>query len=505
MAVMRVQKMMKVLTKKPKRRKLWPNDDEQVKRADTNDSAGKVKQVVTIDLDDASVESGSEADKEAKEILEKNDKDSKPESAPSSPVTSPQRRQFLGLFGGRKNESQINEEAKDDEGSDSEGSEDDDDAKGDEKEKDPSASESSADRRQFLGLFGGRKKAPDPNEEAKGSDKGGSKDENEENANDATKDEVKDSSPDEATSPVASPEKRSFMGIFGSPPSSPEKHVKIQTPPKKKQVTIQEERYRFEIKTETDEFNFECATKLHEEAWVEALERVLVKTRSRSRSNKDRVRGWQHVLVQTSLHSAAVTGLDELCRKEWLDAVNELDKYNSLSALHYAVMNNMMHIMDWLLRNGADPEIKDEDERTPMYYAQRDELTGAQALLLDYGAKRSQLQDVEERGALFQGAAQIAEEKLAAKSAPLNGISKRKTSHDEGKPSSEGDLKSHQHAATKAHGAMADAMNELRIRGEKINDLAVKANDLEENVNTYGDLAKQMKARAKKKKWYNLK
>jgi hypothetical protein len=101
----------------------------------------------------------------------------------------------------------------------------------------------------------------------------------------------------------------------------------------------------------------------------------------------------------------------------------------------------------------------------------------------------------------------MAETKTAAsKSAPLNGISKRKSSHDEGKPSSDGDLKSHQNAATKAHGAMADAMNELKIRGEKINDLAVKANELEENVNTYGDLAKQMKARAKKKsKWYNLK
>jgi hypothetical protein len=541
------------------------NNDKKAKaseaQADTNDSAGEIKQLLTIDLDDASVESGSEADKEAKEILEKNDSDTKPESAPSSPVTSPQRRQFLGIFGGRKNESQTNEEPKDDAGPDSDGSEDDDDAKGDvnekepsassessadrrqflgifggrmnepqtteepmyvagpdsdgsedddnakgdEKERDPSASESSADRRQFLGLFGGRKTVSDPNAEAKDIVKDDSKNELEENAGDATKNEAKDRSSGEATSPEASAEKRSFMGIFGSPPSSPDKHVKIRTPPKKKQVTIQQERYRFEIKTETDEFNFECATKLHKEAWVEALERILVKTRSRSRSNKDRVRGWQHALVQTSLHSAAVTGLDELCRKDWLGAVNELDKYNSLSALHYAVMSNMMHIMDWLLRNGADPEIEDEDGRTPMYYAQRDELTGAQALLLDYGAKRSRLQDVEERGTLFQGAAQIAEEKLAAKSAPLNGISKRKTRREEGKPSTEGDLKSYQHAATEAHGAMADAMNELRIRGEKINDLAVKANDLEENVNTYGDLAKQMKARAKKKKWYNLK
>jgi ankyrin repeat protein len=193
-----------------------------------------------------------------------------------------------------------------------------------------------------------------------------------------------------------------------------------------------------------------------------------------------------------------VTGLDELCCDEWLDARNELDKYNKLAPLHYATMGNMMHIMMYLLENRADPEVLDEDDRTPMYYAQRDELIGAQSLLLDYGAKRSQLNDVEERGALFQGAAQVAE----AKAAKSNGGSEKKNSSTVRDTDEE--LKSHQQAATKAHGAMNDAMNELRIRGEKINDLAEKANALEDNVNTYGDLAKQMKARAKKKKWYKL-
>lgn len=129
---------------------------------------------------------------------------------------------------------------------------------------------------------------------------------------------------------------------------------------------------------------------------------------------------------------------------------------------------------------------------------------GSQSLLLNYGAKRWHLLDVKERGELFQGAAQVVETKAAKKSASLlNGVStEKKAAKDE---TEGGDLKSHHQAATKAHGAMNDAMNELRIRGEKINDLAEKANTLEEGVNTYGDLAKQMKARAKKKKWYNLK
>lgn len=373
--------------------------------------------------------------------------------------------------------------------------------------------------RQLFSLFGGGKKAPE-NPQAKSEGSNVSSDREADKAGedeDSVKSVEEEKETEEALPepPLSPTDRRQLFSLFGggkktpvnSPPASPvkaletkspEKHVRIETPPKKKQVTIQEERHSFVIKTETREFFFECATKLHKEAWLEALERVLVKTRSRSRSNKDRVRGWQHALVQTSLHSAAVAGLDELCCNEWLDARNELDKYNKLAPLHYATMGNMMHIMMYLLENGADPEVLDEDERTPMYYAQRDELMGAQSLLLDYGAKRSHLNDVEERGVLFQGAAQVAE----AKAAKSNGGPEKKKSSTVWDTDEE--LKSHQQAATNAHGAMNDAMNELRIRGEKINDLAEKANALEDNVNTYGDLAKQMKARAKKKKWYKL-
>jgi len=393
-------------------------------------------------------------------------------------------------------------------------------------EEAPEAPASSPDRRQFLNLFGSKKNVPEEDD--------GSANCSHEQAEHTAKEEEpavekKETVPKPPTSPVSSPDRKQFFSLFGankapekspvttpekakeqhrepkSPEKPPEKHVKVDTPPKKKkQVTIQEERHCFVIKTEANEFYFECATKQHKEAWLEALERVLVKTRSRVRSNKDRVRGWQHALVQTSLHSASVTGLDDLCCKEWLDERNELDKYNRLSPLHYATMLNMMHIMDWLLRHGADPEVQDEDERTPMYYAQRDQLMGAQSLLLDYGAKRSQLCEVEERGVLFQGAAQVAEAKAAKSASSLNGNKERRTGHD-GEVSADDELKSHHQSATKAHGAMNDAMNELRIRGEKINDLAEKANALEENVTAYGDLAKQMKSRAKKKKWYNLK
>ena len=346
-------------------------------------------------------------------------------------------------------------------------------------------------------------------EESEGEESGS--DEDDEDMEGKTKSEEKDEMVQENEAqedipvPVGSPGMIGILNFMSTmtkspekPPEKEEKHVEIETPPQKKKVTRQEERHCFVIKTESDEFYFECATKLHKEAWLEALERVLVKTRSRARSTKARERGWQHALVQTSLHSAGVTGLDDLCCDEWSDEKNKLDTYNRLSPLHYATMNNFMHIMDYLLSHGADPEVQDEDERTPMYYAQREGLTGAQVLLLDYGAKRSHLCDVEERGELFKGAAQVAEAKAAKSNSSLNGAHENRTGHvDE-------DLKSHQQAATKAHGAMNDAMNELRIRGDKINNLAEKTNELEQNVQTYGELAKQMKARAKKKKWYNL-
>ena len=50
-------------------------------------------------------------------------------------------------------------------------------------------------------------------------------------------------------------------------------------------MRVQEGRVVFVIKTDTDDFYFECATKDHKDAWLVALEHVLVKTRSRVRSN----------------------------------------------------------------------------------------------------------------------------------------------------------------------------------------------------------------------------
>jgi deoxyribodipyrimidine photolyase-like uncharacterized protein len=98
---------------------------------------------------------------------------------------------------------------------------------------------------------------------------------------------------------------------------------------------------------------------------------------------------------------------------------------------------------------------------------------------------------MEERGELFKGAAQVEAKKKAA------GVVVMEKKKDE-------ESKSHHEKANNARSAMADAMNQLKIRGEKISDLSEKTAALQENTKTYGDLAREMKQRAKKKKWYNI-
>ena len=55
-----------------------------------------------------------------------------------------------------------------------------------------------------------------------------------------------------------------------------------------------------------------------------------------------------------------------------------------------------------LLDAGADPNVKDADGRTCMYYAVKDELPSTTIdLLKEYGAKESQLAKMETKGVLF--------------------------------------------------------------------------------------------------------
>ena len=111
-------------------------------------------------------------------------------------------------------------------------------------------------------------------------------------------------------------------------------------------------------------------------------------------------------------------------------------------------------------------------------------------LLTRHGGKPSELARIEERGALFGNAADA-----HAKS------EQRRATEKATKDAKVAEVAS---KADSAKGVMGDAMNALHIRGQKINDLGDKTQELEENAKQYGSLASQLKDKVKAKKWYQL-
>jgi hypothetical protein len=132
-----------------------------------------------------------------------------------------------------------------------------------------------------------------------------------------------------------------------------------------------------------------------------------------------------------------------------------------------------------LLDAGADPNVKDADGRTCMYYAVRDELPSTTvALLEEYGAKESKLAKMETKGELF-GRVQATEQ--------VRKDRREVQQHNE---------------AVQAQAKMNENLRLLNERGEKIEDLGNKAKDLNENASNFATMAKQLKEKSKKQsKW----
>jgi syntaxin-binding protein 5 len=111
-------------------------------------------------------------------------------------------------------------------------------------------------------------------------------------------------------------------------------------------------------------------------------------------------------------------------------------------------------------------------------------------LLMQHGGKPSELARVEERGELFGNAAD-ANAKSEQRRATEKATKDAKVADAAAK-------------ADSAKGNMGDNMNALHIRGQKINELGEKTQELEENAKQYGSLASQLKDKVKAKKWYQL-
>ena len=176
-----------------------------------------------------------------------------------------------------------------------------------------------------------------------------------------------------------------------------------------------------------------------------------------------------------------------------------------MAPLHYAIQQTPINkdIIEALLQSGADPNLPDGEKKSPMYYgtsvcvpadlfvsllkseilifvrfllflcvrivAERNELDEEIIeLMKGFGGKKSNLTETEARGELFGGIADA----------------NRKTEHRRKveKVVQENKAAEAARKAESAQSAMGDAMNALVQRGEKINEMGDKANELLEGA-----------------------
>ncbi|CAJ1946515.1 unnamed protein product [Cylindrotheca closterium] len=226
--------------------------------------------------------------------------------------------------------------------------------------------------------------------------------------------------------------------------------------------------------------------------WIRALERILIEYTIHNPSSEkltDEV-GWQYNLVRKPAFSAAVSG-DVSIMGEAQD-VNALDEYNSYAPLHYALQHETcnLEIIEKLLNAGADPNLEDNEGRTPMYFAEKNGLDDVKSLLESRGGKTSKLTNIEARGELF-GRFEQSQINTARRRENERVAEERKASEAAAKAKSVQDQ-------------MSKNMSALVERGEKIEELDSKTKDLEAEAQNFGVMATQLKETMKKKKWYQL-
>lgn len=229
---------------------------------------------------------------------------------------------------------------------------------------------------------------------------------------------------------------------------------------------------------EGDELVFDCATSKQQEAWLEALERVLVQSHMHSSSIGDI--GWQYQLIYKPGFTAAVCGkYNKMPPKH---KINQLDSYNHFSALHYAVRSQQAETVVALLQAGADPNTLDGDERTPMFYAVNDE---APRLIIQTLESFGATAVTPDRNSELFGRVEATQQKLEHQREVKRLEEQRK--------------------AEAAQAQMAENMRLLQQRGEKINELGDKATQLNEGAQNFAEMAQQLKEKSKKQSsWFGL-
>ena len=198
--------------------------------------------------------------------------------------------------------------------------------------------------------------------------------------------------------------------------------------------------------------------------------------------------GWEYHQVHISAFTLAVTNRDADQSEHALtkdDAnLNRIDEYNEYAPIHYAVKLNNGPALQALLEAGADPNLPDGMGHTPMWHAVMDDLSPSLCQILQQGGAKPMSKkqiEKEKKGELFG--------KVAATQAILDDRHRQEEQKKD---------------AEKAAIEMKNNMKLMQQRGEQINEIGDKASNLNQQAQEYGSLAKALKEKTMKKKWYHL-
>ncbi len=226
--------------------------------------------------------------------------------------------------------------------------------------------------------------------------------------------------------------------------------------------------------------------------WLGAIERVIILNTihgSKDSTITD-VFGWQYQIIHKPAYTAAVMADMKLMGNP--RNINGLDDYNQSSPLHYAVQREpcSADIVDALLRGGADPNLPDGDGHSAMYYAERNSLSEIEGILKQYGGSKSKLAEMELRGELF-GGVEDANVRLERRREIEQAVKENKAAEAQTK-------------AQATQNIMSQNMNAMIERGEKIQAMDNKAQQLNDEAKAYSKMASQLSNQAKNRKWYQF-
>ena len=139
------------------------------------------------------------------------------------------------------------------------------------------------------------------------------------------------------------------------------------------------------LKGKSDPLVLVCSKPEHRFAWVDAFRTCFVKsTQMKADSGFESARrlckevGWQHSIIRASIFSLVVchdfTGLERqlsMLGSSPYVQIDEKDKYHGYTALHYAVILFDVACAKLLIKHGADLNLLDNDEKSPLDHGER--------------------------------------------------------------------------------------------------------------------------------------